>query len=81
VNSGPCRTLIPEQIEQFPEGYQYSQFCEYYNRWTKALEVSLRQEHRAGEKMFIDFAGTTVPIVNPSTGEISEAEIFVAVLV
>jgi transposase len=69
-----------EYKEKFPEGYQYSQFCEYYNRWTKTLEVSLRQEHRAGEKMFIDFAGTTVPIVNPSTGESSEAEIFVAVL-
>ncbi|MEW6417689.1 MAG: IS21 family transposase, partial [Nitrospirota bacterium] len=69
-----------EYKEKFLGGYQYSQFCEYYNRWAKTLEVSLRQEHRAGEKMFIDFAGKTVPIIDPSTGEITEAEIFVAVL-
>ncbi len=69
-----------EYKERFPEGYQYSQFCEHYNRWTRTLEISLRQEHRAGEKMFIDFAGKTVPIVNSSTGEIANAEIFVAVL-
>ena len=69
-----------EYKERYPEGYQYTQFCEYYHRWEKSLEISLRQEHRAGEKMFIDFAGKTVPIVNPSTGEVSEAEVFVAVL-
>ena len=69
-----------EYKERFAEGYQYSQFCEHYNRWTKTLEISLRQEHRAGEKMFVDFAGKTVPIVNSFTGEIAEAEIFVAVL-
>jgi len=69
-----------EYKERFPEGYQYTQFCEYYNRWAKTLEVSMRQEHRAGEKMFIDFAGKTMPITNPLTGEVTEAEIFVAVL-
>lgn len=69
-----------EYKERFPEGYQYTQFCEYYNRWAKTLELSLRQEHRAGEKMFIDFAGKTIPIIDPSTGEETGAEIFVAVL-
>jgi len=69
-----------EYKERFPEGYQYTQFCEYYKRWEKTLDLSLRQEHRAGEKMFIDFAGKTIPITDPSTGEITEAEIFVAVL-
>jgi transposase len=69
-----------EYKERFPDGYQYTQFCEYYNRWAKTLELSLRQEHRAGEKTFIDFTGQTVPIKNPFTGEISDAEIFVAVL-
>lgn len=72
--------LWMEYKERFPEGYQYSQFCEYYNRWAKTLEVSLRQEHRAGEKMFIDFAGKGIPVTDPSTGEITEAQIFVAVL-
>jgi transposase len=69
-----------EYKERFPDGYQYTQFCEYYKRWEKTLELSLRQEHRVGEKMFIDFAGKTVPITDPSTGGITEAEIFVAVL-
>jgi transposase len=68
-----------EYKERFPEGYQHSQFCEYYNRWAKTLEVSLRQEHRAGEKMFIDFAGKRIPGTNPSTGEVSKAQIFMAV--
>jgi transposase len=69
-----------EYKERFPDGYQYTQFCEYYKRWEKTLELSLRQEQRVGEKMFIDFAGKTAPITDPSTGEITEAEIFVAVL-
>lgn len=69
-----------EYKERFPEGYQHTQFSEYYNRWAKTLEVSMRQEHRAGEKMFIDFAGKTVPIIDSFTGEITEAQIFVAVL-
>jgi transposase len=63
-----------------PEGYQYSQFCNLYRKWVKKLDVTLRQEHRAGEKMFIDYAGQTVPIINGSTGEIIEAQIFLATL-
>jgi len=69
-----------EYKERFPDGYQYTQFCQYYKRWEKTLDISLRQEHRAGEKTFIDFTGKTIPMIDPSTGEISEAEIFVAVL-
>ena len=61
-----------------PEGYQYSQFCDLYRRWVKKLDVTLRQKHRAGEKLFIDYAGQIVPIINPSTGEITEAQIFLA---
>jgi len=69
-----------EYKENYPDGYQYTRFCELYHQWAKHLEVSLRQEHRAGEKMFIDFAGKGIPITDPSTGEVTEAEIFVAVL-
>lgn len=72
--------LWEEYKEKYPEGYQHSQFCELYRRWEKTLDLSLRQEYRAGEKMFIDFAGKGIPIVNAATGEITEAEIFVAVL-
>ena len=63
-----------------PDGYQYSHFCDLYRRWVKKLDVSLRQEHRAGEKLFIDYAGQTVPIIDRSTGEIIEAQIFLATL-
>ena len=63
-----------------PDGYQYSHFCDLYRRWVKKLDVSLRQEHRAGEKLFIDYAGQTVPIIDRSTGEMIEAQIFLATL-
>jgi transposase len=61
-----------------PEGYQYSQYCELYRRWSQKLDVSLRQQHRAGEKLFIDYAGHTIPIINPITGKSTEAQIFLA---
>ncbi len=63
-----------------PDGYQYSQFCELYGRWARKIDVVLRQEHRAGEKMFVDHVGQTVPVVNQETGEARQASIFVAVL-
>jgi transposase len=69
-----------EYKQSYPEGYQYSRFCELYHQWAKKLDLVLRQEHRAGEKLFVDHAGPTVPIVSPDTGEVSDASIFVAVL-
>jgi transposase len=63
-----------------PDGYQYSWFCEQYRTWLKTLEVTLRHEHRAGEKLFVDWAGQTVPIQNPTTGEQTPAQIFIACL-
>ena len=52
-----------------PEGLQYSRFCEQYREWAGKLDLVMRQEHRAGEKLFIDYAGQTVPVVDPETGE------------
>ena len=70
-----------EYKQRSPTGYQYTQFCRHYHAWRARLDVVLRQEHRAGERCFIDFAGQTVPIVDPRTGEVvMEAQIFVAVL-
>jgi transposase len=69
-----------EYLEQHPDGYQYSQFCDLYRKWQRKLDVVMRQEHRAGEKMFVDFAGHTVPVIEPATGVITEAQIFVSVL-
>jgi transposase len=72
--------LWEEYRAQTPEGYRYSRFCELYQRWRRKQEVVLRQEHRAGEKLFVDYAGRTIPVQNPATGEIREAQLFVAVL-
>jgi len=63
-----------------PEGYQYSWFCEHYRAWRGKLDVVMRQDHRAGEKLFVDYAGQTVAVVDRMTGEIREAQVFVAVL-
>lgn len=72
--------LWQEYKEASPGGYQYSQFCDLYRRWAKKLDVVLRQPHRAGEKLFVDYAGQTVPIINPCGEEETDASIFVAVL-
>ena len=52
-----------------PEGYQYSRFCDLYRAWAGKLKLSMRQTHKAGEKLFFDYAGHTLPIVDPRTGE------------
>jgi len=72
--------LWQEYRQSHPEGYQYSWFCEHYRAWRGKLDVVMRQDHRAGEKLFVDYAGQTVPVIDRGTGEIREAQIFVAVL-
>jgi transposase len=56
-------------------GYQYTQFCAHYNRWLATLDPVLRQAYRAGERVFLDYAGQTMPVVDPATGEIRQAQI------
>jgi transposase len=63
-----------------PDGYQYTQFCAYYGRWLATIDPVLRQEYRAGERVFIDYAGQTMPVVDPTTGEVRETQIFVGAL-
>ena len=63
-----------------PDGYQYAWFCENYARWHGKRDMVMRQHHLAGEKLFVDFSGTTLSIVDRRTGEITKAEIFVAVM-
>ncbi|MCX2460034.1 IS21 family transposase [Citrobacter freundii complex sp. 2022EL-00972] len=58
----------------------YSQFCALFRDWKKKQRRSMRMEHKAGEKLFIDFCGPTVPIVNPATGTVRQAAIFVAAM-
>ena len=69
-----------EYLEKHAGGYRYSQFCEHYRRWMKRQRRSMRQVHRAGEKVFVDYAGQKPHIVDPQTGELIEVELFVAVL-
>lgn len=69
-----------EYLEQHPDGYGYTQFCEYYRRWLNARGLTMRQEHKAGEKLFVDYSGKKPCITDPTTGEVTEVELFVAVL-
>jgi transposase len=62
------------------DGFGYSWFCDLYREWTGRLKPTLRQVHIAGERLFVDFAGHTMEVIDPATGEIQRAEIFVAVL-
>jgi len=61
-------------------GYRYSQYCNRYRQWRDRQKRSLRQVHLAGDKLFIDYCGPTVPIVDRHTGEVRAAQVFVAVL-
>jgi transposase len=72
--------LWEEYREKQSGGYGYSRFCELYQRWNRNRNVTLRQDHRAGEKLFVDWAGPTVPIHDSRTGETEPASLFVAVL-
>ena len=63
-----------------PDGYGYSRYCELYTRWEGKLSPVMRQRHPAGERLFVDYAGHTVDVVCPKTGEVRTAQIFVAAL-
>jgi transposase len=72
--------LWQEYKEIDPEGFQYRTFCEYYRLWEGKLDRVMRPHHRAGEKLFIDYAGQTVPVIDRAGGEMRQAQIFLAVL-
>ena len=72
--------LWQEYKTQHPTGYGYTWFCTRYQAWAKKLDVVMRHDHRAGEKVFVDYAGDTVPIHDSRTGESRQAQIFVAAL-
>ncbi len=72
--------LWEEYRESQPGGYSYSRFCDLYRRWARRRDLVLRQDHRAGEKLFVDYAGSTIPIHDRVTGAVTQAALFVAVL-
>src|SRR5207237_10893467 len=63
-----------------PNGYRYTQFCEQYRAWLKKHRLSMRQVHRGGEKLFVDYSGKKPHIVDCKTGELIDVELFVAAL-
>lgn len=67
-----------EYKEQNPNGYQYTQFCRYYHRWLKKLDYCMRQEHKGGEKVFVDY-GDGLELVDANTGALAKTQLFVAV--
>lgn len=72
--------LWTEYREQYSDGYGHTQFCELYRRWAGKLNPPMRMVHKAGEKLYVDYAGDTIPITNPETGEVTQAQVFVAVM-
>ncbi len=73
--------LWEEYIQQFPNhSYSYPQYCFLYRQWLKKQKRSMRQSHKGGDKLFVDYAGQTIPIVCSDTGQVRFAQIFVAVL-
>ena len=72
--------LWEEHRAAHPDGYGYSRYCELYRAWEARLSPTMRQSHVAGERMFVDYAGTTLEVIDASTGEARTAQLFVAAL-
>jgi transposase len=72
--------LWEEYRQREPDGYAYSRWCELYRAWEGRLSPTMRQAHPAGERMFVDYAGQTVDLIDPDTGEVRAAQIFVAAM-
>jgi transposase len=72
--------LWSEYRDQHPDGYGYSRFCDFFRTWEKRVSPTMRQTHIAGERMFVDYSGTKLQLIDRTTGEVLTAELFVAVL-
>ena len=72
--------LWQEYLAEQPTGYSYTRFCELHNAWRRTVSATMRQTHLAGERLFVDWAGDTIGVVDPATGEEHRARIFVAAL-
>src|SRR5690606_17337186 len=74
------RMLWENYLKEFPEGLQYTQFCFYYNQWKAMVNPVMHLDHKAGDKVYIDFAGKKLQIVDTDSGELRDMEVFVAIL-
>jgi len=61
--------LWQEYLAEQPTGYSYTRFCELHNAWRRTVSATMRQTHLAGEKLFVDWAGDTIGVIDPATGE------------
>jgi transposase len=78
---GVTLQLVWEEYKQeHPDGFQYTQFCVRYRAWRETLDLPMRQEHKAGERMFVDYCGQTMPVTDGKSGNVRKTQIFVAVL-
>ncbi len=72
--------LWEEYMQENPDGYSYSQFCYHFQIWQNMSEMTMHMEHKAGDKLFVDFAGKKLSIIDRTSGEKQEVEVFIAVL-
>ena len=72
--------LWEEYRAREPGGYGYSRWCDLYRSWEGRLSPTMRQAHPAGERLFVDYAGQTVEVVDGRTGEVRQAQVFVAAM-
>lgn len=73
-------SMWKEYIELHPQGYKSSQFCLHYMRWSKKVSPLMHMTHKMGDKMYVDYAGKTLEVVDKDTGEVQEIQFFVAIL-
>jgi transposase len=79
--TGMTREILWQQyLNENPDGYRYTQFCICYRQWQRKFTPSMHMVHKAGDKLYVDFAGEKMKIVDKETGEIKEVEVFVAIL-
>jgi len=74
------RILWEAYRKEFPDGFQYTQFCFYYNQWKARVNPTMHLDHKAGDKLYVDFAGEKLSITDKETGEVIAVEVFVAIL-
>ena len=72
--------LWEEYRSDHPDGFGRTEFYAHYRQWQGKLSPTMRQTHTAGERMFVDYAGQTIPFIDGLTGEVHEAQLFVACL-
>ena len=72
--------LWKDYLKTNPDGFKHTQFNEHYRQWSKRTNATMHVDHKAGDKMYVDFAGEKLQITDPDTGEVSKVEVFVAIL-